>query len=184
VTAAAPGTGRVHRYEAVVRALCAAADHADADGFAFNFAENATYRFANNEPLVGRAAIAAATAGAVDAVWPVRHQVDQVAVVDARLFCRFTILVSKPDGTQLALPCGTPPTDPRVRRGQRLRHPWLAARFTDRQCGGAGPVPLRAVGPERRGAAGYEDHGDARTGQHLSGPQGGGERSPQCRADG
>ena len=107
MTSAAPDADRVRRHEGMVHALCVAADHADADGFASYFAADATYRFANNEPLVGRAAIAAATAGTVDAVWPVRHQVDQIAVIGPQLFCRFTILVSKPGGIRLALPCVT-----------------------------------------------------------------------------
>ncbi len=88
-------------------AMCAAADNADGETFASYFAEDASYRFGNNEPLTGPAAIAAATNGIVDAVWPVRHQVDQVAAVGSQLFCRFTIHVSKPDGPGLALPCVT-----------------------------------------------------------------------------
>ncbi len=43
----------------------------------------------------------------MDAVWPVRHRVDQIAPLGEQLFCRFTIQSSKPDGTELALPCVT-----------------------------------------------------------------------------
>jgi ketosteroid isomerase-like protein len=107
VTGTAVGTDQVSQHEAMVHAMCAAVDSADADRFASYFAENATYRFGNYEPVAGRAGIAAATAGAVNAVWPVRHRVEQVAEIGSQLFCRFTILVSKPDGVELELPCVT-----------------------------------------------------------------------------
>ena len=93
--------------EELVAAMCAAADNADGDAFAAYSADGASYRFGNNEPLTGPAAIVAATNGIVDAVWPVRHQIDQVAAVGSQLFCRFTIHVSPPDGIGLALPCVT-----------------------------------------------------------------------------
>ncbi|MFC1411874.1 nuclear transport factor 2 family protein [Streptacidiphilus sp. N1-12] len=90
--------------EAMVHAMCAAADAGDAERFASYFAETAVYRFANQEPITGRSAIARATASAVHLVWPVHHQVDQVAKVGAQLFCRFTIQVEKPDGSTLSMP--------------------------------------------------------------------------------
>ena len=93
--------------EAMVRAMCAAADAGDAERFASFFAETAVYRFANQEPIIGRAAIARATASTVGAVWPVHHEVNQVAKIDSQLFCRFTIEAEKSDGTKLAMPCVT-----------------------------------------------------------------------------
>ena len=94
-------------YEAMVRAMCAAADAGDGPAFASYFAETARFRFGNNEPIEGRTAIAKSTEATVDAVWPVRHRVDQVARLDQQLFCRFTIQATKPDGTELAMPCVT-----------------------------------------------------------------------------
>ncbi len=92
----------------MVREMCAAVDAGDAAAFASWFAEDATYVFANNEPLTGRAAITAATAGAAGALPWVRHVVDQVALVgEDQLFCRFTIETESPAGKPLALPCVT-----------------------------------------------------------------------------
>jgi SnoaL-like domain len=95
------------RHEAMVRAMCAAADAGDGTAFASYFSQTARFRFGNNEPIEGRAAIAKSTEATVDAVWPVRHRVDQVAQLGRQLFCRFTIQATKPDGTELALPCVT-----------------------------------------------------------------------------
>jgi uncharacterized protein (TIGR02246 family) len=94
--------------ERMVRAMCAAVDAGDAPAFASWFADDATYVFANDEPLTGRAAITEATAGAAGALPWVRHVVEQVAQVgEDQLFCRFTIETAAPDGTPLALPCVT-----------------------------------------------------------------------------
>ena len=84
-----------------------AGGHRRRRGFASWFADDATYTFGNGDPLVGRDAIEAATAGAAGALPWVRHEVDQVAEVGDQLFCRFTIHTEAPDGTELALPCVT-----------------------------------------------------------------------------
>ncbi|MBE1495570.1 uncharacterized protein (TIGR02246 family) [Amycolatopsis lexingtonensis] len=95
-------------HERMVREMCAAVDAGDAEAFASWFADDATYVFGNAEPLIGRAAITAATAGAAGALPWVRHVVDQVAVVgEDQLFCRFTIETESPAGQPLALPCVT-----------------------------------------------------------------------------
>lgn len=91
----------------MVRRMCAAVDAGDAEAFGAWFADDATYTFGNNETLVGRAAVVAATAGAASALPWVRHVVDQVAEVGDQLFCRFTIETEAPDGSALALPCVT-----------------------------------------------------------------------------
>jgi ketosteroid isomerase-like protein len=95
------------RYEAMVRAMCAAADAGDGQAFAACFSPTARFRFGNNEPIEGRAAIAKSTESTVDAIWPVRHRVDQVARIGQQLFCRFTIAATLPDGTEVAMPCVT-----------------------------------------------------------------------------
>jgi uncharacterized protein (TIGR02246 family) len=92
---------------AMVEDVCAAADAADGTGFAAHFTEDATFRLGNGDVLVGRDAIAASTEATVDAIWPFRHRVDQVAEVGDQLFCRFTILVTPPEGPELDLPCVT-----------------------------------------------------------------------------
>jgi uncharacterized protein (TIGR02246 family) len=91
----------------MVRTMCGQVDAGDATGFAAWFSDDATYTFANAQPLVGRAAIEAATAGAAASLPWVRHEVDQVAEVGDQLFCRFTIHTEAADGTELALPCVT-----------------------------------------------------------------------------
>jgi ketosteroid isomerase-like protein len=91
----------------MVAAMCAAVDRGDARAFARWFADDARYRFANADELVGRAAVEAATAGAAGALPWVRHTVDQVAHVGDQLFCRFTIATESSDGTELHLPCVT-----------------------------------------------------------------------------
>jgi uncharacterized protein (TIGR02246 family) len=95
-------------HDEMVREMCAAVDAGDAESFASWFAEDATYVFANNEPVTSRAAITAATAAAAEALPWVRHAVDQVALVgEDQLFCRFTIETESPTGERLALPCVT-----------------------------------------------------------------------------
>jgi uncharacterized protein (TIGR02246 family) len=91
----------------MVAAMCAAVDRGDAGAFASWFAEDARYRFGNSEATIGRAAVAAATAGAADALPWVRHTIDQVAHVDDQLFCRFTIATANPSGDEVKLPCVT-----------------------------------------------------------------------------
>jgi uncharacterized protein (TIGR02246 family) len=92
----------------MVREMCAAVDAGDAEAFAAWFTDDATYVFGNDEPLTGRAAITAATAGAAGALPWVRHVVDQIAPVgEDQLFCRFTIETESPEGRPLALPCVT-----------------------------------------------------------------------------
>ncbi len=90
-----------------MRTMCRQVDAGDADAFASWFADDASYTFGNAEPIVGRAAIAAATAGAAGALPWVEHTVEQVAEVGDQLFCRFTIRTEARDGTALALPCVT-----------------------------------------------------------------------------
>jgi uncharacterized protein (TIGR02246 family) len=97
----------VTEVERMVHAMCAAADANDADSFASYFSDDAYFRFGNAEPLSGKAAIAEATAATVSATYPVRHRVDQVVEVGSQVFCRFTILATKPDGEVLDLPCVT-----------------------------------------------------------------------------
>jgi uncharacterized protein (TIGR02246 family) len=92
---------------AMVEAMCKAADAGDAATFGSYFAEDAVFRFANAEPLVGRAAVEASTAATVELLPWVHHRVDQVAEIGDQLFCRFTIETAAPDGTELALPCVT-----------------------------------------------------------------------------
>ncbi|GLY54347.1 nuclear transport factor 2 family protein [Lentzea sp. NBRC 102530] len=91
----------------MVRQMCAAVDSGDAEAFGSWFAADARYVFGNDEPLIGRDAVVAATAGAAGALPWVRHVVDQVAEVGDQLFCRFTIETEARDGKQLALPCVT-----------------------------------------------------------------------------
>jgi ketosteroid isomerase-like protein len=97
----------VERTERMVHTMCAAADAGDGETFASFFSESAVFRFGNNEPLTGRAAIAESTAGTVSAIHPARHHVEQIAHVGSQLFCRFVIEVTKPDGVELRLPCVT-----------------------------------------------------------------------------
>jgi ketosteroid isomerase-like protein len=91
----------------MVHAMCAAVDKGDAEAFGSWFADDATYRFGNQEILTGKSAVVAATAGAAGALPWVRHVVDQVAELGDQLFCRFTIETEAPDGTALSLPCVT-----------------------------------------------------------------------------
>lgn len=93
--------------EQMVHEMCAAVDAGEAERFGAWFADDATYRFANGEVLVGRDAVVAATAGAAGSLPWVRHSVDQVAEVGDQLFCRFTIATATADGTKVELPCVT-----------------------------------------------------------------------------
>ena len=77
--------------ETMVRQMCLAADAGDGQRFASFFSPDATFRFGNRDVLVGRPAIAASTEGTVDAIWPMRHRVEQVAEIGNRTVLRFTI---------------------------------------------------------------------------------------------
>ncbi len=95
------------RREEMVHQMCACVDGGEAERFGSWFAEDASYRFANTDALTGRAAVVAATQGAIDSMPWVRHTVDQVAQVADQLFCRFTITTEAPDGTEVSMPCVT-----------------------------------------------------------------------------
>ncbi|MFC5219651.1 nuclear transport factor 2 family protein [Streptomyces coerulescens] len=90
----------------MVRDMCAAVDAHEFERFGSYFTDTAYYRFGNSAPVHGRAAIVAATAGAVASIPPVRHHIDQIAQFGDQLFCRFTIEVALEDGT-VAMPCVT-----------------------------------------------------------------------------
>jgi quercetin dioxygenase-like cupin family protein len=92
--------------EEMVHAMCAAVDSHDFDKFGSYFSDTAVYRFGNQDPVLGRAAVVEATADAVGSMPPVRHRVDQVAAVGNQLFCRLLIEVDAPSGT-VAMPCVT-----------------------------------------------------------------------------
>jgi hypothetical protein len=101
------GSSTLAAREAMVVDLCRAVDEGDAERFGSWFTDESTYRFGGGEILVGRAAVVAATNGAIDSLPWVRHTVDQVAQLDDQLFCRFTIETENPGGTVVAMPCVT-----------------------------------------------------------------------------
>lgn len=91
--------------EEMVRTMCRQVDRGHSVGFASWFSETATYRFGNEEPLVGRAAVEAATANAVSSLPWLDHVVDQIATVGDQVFCRFAIEIEAPDQKPVSMPC-------------------------------------------------------------------------------
>lgn len=116
--------------------------------------------FGNNEPLTGRAAIIAATAGAVVALPWVRHVVDQITLAgEVQLFWPFTIEAESPEGKPLALPCGT------AIRLAGSRWATTASTWISRRHWGGG---IGQVVPDDRGDPGFQfGTPHVRQGRHL-----------------
>ncbi|WP_280246287.1 nuclear transport factor 2 family protein, partial [Nocardia abscessus] len=91
--------------EKMVHAMCAAVDAGQAEAFGAWFSDKATYTFANNETLVGRDAVTAATAGAAAGRAVVSDQIDKKGEVGKKQLLRLTKNNPPPIGPHLAQPC-------------------------------------------------------------------------------
>ena len=84
-----------------------AVDRKDAAGFAAVFTEDATLRFGNNEPLVGREAIEAAIAGFFTAMQTLRHQPMRTTATGNLLFLEAFVTYLRHDGGEVTVPAMT-----------------------------------------------------------------------------
>jgi ketosteroid isomerase-like protein len=82
-------------------------DRRDAAGFAAAFTDDAWLRFANNEPLVGRANIEAAIAGFFTAMQSLRHAPERTTVAGNLLFLEATVTYLRHDGKEVSVPAMT-----------------------------------------------------------------------------
>jgi ketosteroid isomerase-like protein len=84
-----------------------AVDHKDAAGFAAAFVEDATLRFANNEPIVGRANIEAAIAGFFQAMQSLKHSPGRTTATGNLLFLEAVVTYLRHDGKSVSVPAMT-----------------------------------------------------------------------------
>jgi ketosteroid isomerase-like protein len=73
-------------------------DHKDAAGFAAVFTDDATLRFGNAAPIVGRAAIEGAIAHFFTAMLSLRHEVRRVSCDGDTIFLEATVTYTRHDG--------------------------------------------------------------------------------------
>ena len=84
-----------------------AVDHKDAAGFAAVFTEDASLRFGNAEPIVGRAGIEAAIAHFFTAFVALRHEFDAIVSSGSTLFLQATVTYTRHDGALVTVPAMT-----------------------------------------------------------------------------
>ena len=82
-------------------------DHKDAAGFAAVFADDATLRFGNNPPLVGRAAIESAIAQFFTAMVALRPEFVRISRDGDTLFLEATVTYTRHDGHVVTVPAMT-----------------------------------------------------------------------------
>jgi hypothetical protein len=82
-------------------------DRKDATGFAAAFVEDGWLRFANNEPIVGRANIEAAIAGFFQAMQTLKHAPERTTVAGNLLFLEATVTYLRHDGQSVSVPAMT-----------------------------------------------------------------------------
>jgi ketosteroid isomerase-like protein len=82
-------------------------DRKDAVGFAAAFEDDATLRFANNDPIVGRANIEAAITGFFQAMQTLKHAPQRTTVAGNLLFLEATVTYLRHDGQSVSVPAMT-----------------------------------------------------------------------------
>ncbi|MGH7938788.1 MAG: nuclear transport factor 2 family protein [Bryobacteraceae bacterium] len=94
--------------ESWARALYAdAVDQKNAAGFAAVFDENATLRFGNNEPLVGRSQIESAIAQFFQAMVSLRHEFAAISRDENTIFLQANVTYTRHDGKVVTVPAMT-----------------------------------------------------------------------------
>jgi len=84
--------------------LFAAIDARDAERFAGYLTDDVVFRFANAQPVHGRAAAEAAVAGFFGAVRGLRHELTGAWAVDDVVACHGEVTYTRHDGSELRVP--------------------------------------------------------------------------------
>lgn len=82
----------------------ATVDRMDASGFAEFFTPDASFRFANQEPVVGRAAIAAFVQAIFSSLRAIKHEIHVVWKVPEGLVNEGHVTYTRHDGKEIHLP--------------------------------------------------------------------------------
>jgi ketosteroid isomerase-like protein len=99
-SARAPGAADAHW----LRSLLARVDARDTEGFADFLTDDATLRFANAEPVVGRAAIETVIAGFFQAIAGLSHELEESWTLPGVVICRGEVTYRRLDGGELRVP--------------------------------------------------------------------------------
>ncbi len=87
-----------------VTELFASIDRKDAKAFANFLTENGQFRFGNQDPVRGRAAIAEAVAGFFSTIASLSHRIERVWVHTDSVVCHGTVTYGRLDGSSVILP--------------------------------------------------------------------------------
>lgn len=90
-----------------VETVFAAVDRQDAAAFAAAFAPDGVFVFGNAEPVVGRAAIAAAVSAFFGALRGLQHEIVDVWQLGDTVITRLTVTYERHNGTAVTLPAAT-----------------------------------------------------------------------------
>lgn len=88
-----------------VEKLFATIDRKDADGFVGFLTEDASFRFGNAPPAVGRKDVREGVAGFFDTFESLRHEVVGVWETDGVVTCEVRVVYTRKDGGVVDLPC-------------------------------------------------------------------------------
>lgn len=79
-------------------------DRMDADGFAFFLSENATFRFGNAEPVIGRSKIRDAVAGFFASIKALRHHILATWKMDGNVVIQGEATYTRKDDRLVTIP--------------------------------------------------------------------------------
>ena len=88
-----------------VEELFATIDRKDADGFVGFLTQDASFRFGNAPPAVGREDVRSAVAGFFDTIEGLRHEVVDVWESGGATICEVQVHYTRKDGGHVELPC-------------------------------------------------------------------------------
>lgn len=94
----------MRRHPEWVDSFYATIDRMDAEGFAEFFTEDASFRFANQDPVVGRGAIAGFGTAIFSSLRAIAHEIHVVWEVPGALVNEGHVTYTRPDGKQIRLP--------------------------------------------------------------------------------
>ncbi|HUK56301.1 MAG TPA: nuclear transport factor 2 family protein [Nitrospiria bacterium] len=89
------------------RRVYAAVDAKDADGFVSHLTENAWFRYANADPVVGRPAIRAAVEGFFASIESLHHEITGQWQQGDDLLLRFDVRYTRQDSRSVTVPAMT-----------------------------------------------------------------------------
>ena len=79
-------------------------DEKDTNGFLAFFADNASFRFGNAEPVIGRSAISDAVDDFFASIQACRHRIERTWCEDGATACHGTVTYTLSDGQRVTVP--------------------------------------------------------------------------------